>query len=159
MRFISALLAMILLLTLIKGTEGIFGGRRRRRFFKIRIPPVRIPPIRIPPIRLPIPPIRIPPVRIPPIRVDRIVRNPVVRAVVRAGEEVGKGITKGFNILTKGCCGLHPSYCSNRDEFQRRQKEIKSVSSQMDKDWATCMYTNLLSGLYIYIYIYIYIYM
>ena len=122
MRFISALLAMILLLTLIKGTEGIFGGRRRRRFFKIRIPPIRIPPI-----RLPIPPIRIPPVRIPPIRVDRIVRNPVVRAVVRAGEEVGKGITKGFNILTKGCCGLHPSYCSNRDEFQRRQKEIKSV--------------------------------
>ena len=144
MHRIHYMVILTLLASIIEHNEGLFGGRRRRRLIRIPVPPVRIPvPIpAVPPIRIPVPPVRIPPVPIPPIRVDPVVRNPVVRTVVRAGEEAGKAIEKGFNILKDGCCGLHPSYCSNRDEFLRRQKEIKVLSSQMDKDWAACMYIS-----------------
>jgi len=137
---------LLLLVALLEDTNGFIGGRRRRRWVPpIRIPPVRIPPIRIPPVRIPpirIPPIRIPPVRIPPIRIPPV-RIPPIRVIVRTigtGIEtgvrtIGTGLEKGFNILTKGCCGLHPSYCSNRKEFENRQKQIKARSAIMDKDW------------------------
>lgn len=141
---IHYMVILTLLASIIEHNEGIFGGRRRRRLIKVRVPPVRIPvPIpAVPPIRIPVPPVKIPPVSIPPIRVDPVIRNPVVRTVVRVGEEAGKAIEKGFNILKEGCCGLHPSYCSNREEFLRRQKEINLLSSQMNKDWAACMYIS-----------------
>jgi len=111
---------LLLLVALLKDTDGF-----------IRVPPIRIPPI-IPPIRIPpiIPPIRIPP--IPPVRV--IVRT-IGTGIDTGVRTIGTGLEKGFNILTKGCCGLHPSYCSNRKEFENRQKQIKARSAIMDKDW------------------------
>ena len=62
----------------------------------------------------------------------------------KVGKGIGSFFRKGFNILRYGCCGLHPIYCQNIKEFERRQKQIKVKSAQMDRDWVACKHESFL---------------
>jgi len=94
---ITGKVLVLVVLFCILHTSDTWPGRRRRRWFRVRVPWIRK------------------------------VGNFFVR--------VGKVIKKGFDILTKGCCGLHPSYCKNREEFKRIQAQVKAKSALIDKDW------------------------
>lgn len=43
----------------------------------------------------------------------------------------------GFDIYLhiKGCCGVYPSACRYRDEFERRKKSLTTKSRNVDNIW------------------------
>ena len=60
----------------------------------------------------------------------------VGKVIVRAAKTVGHYVKKGIDILKHGCCGLHPSYCTNKKEYDKIRNEISYTSAAINRDWS-----------------------
>ena len=71
----------------------------------------------------------------------------VIVAILVGASIVASLANLGFDIYLhiKGCCGVYPSACRYRDEFERLKKGLTAKSRNVDKIWTSGKYASVKS--------------